>query len=291
MSSSAKIGLGCVTFGREIDETASFALMDHAHARGVQFFDTAANYAKGASELIVGKWLASRRPAPGSLTVATKIYPPYTPAQIKEAIGRSMERLGTTALDVLFLHKWDETADTPEAMVTLHAAVESGLVRRLGVSNFDLAQLSKVLGRQASLKLHRFQFLQNNHNVAVRSVDVPLRELCAAEGIAIVTYSPLGAGFLTGKHKAGVEPGSRFDVMPGHQRIYFTESAMARLARLEAVAGKSGYTLTQLALGWALHHPGVATVLVGGRTPRHLDQAFEALAIERPDLYAELSAV
>ena len=81
-----------------------------------------------------------------------------------------------------------------------------------------------------------------------------------------MTYSPLGAGFLTGKHQHGVQPGSRFDLVPGHQDVYFHDEAYRRLARLESVAPAPDTRQAHLALAWALHQPGVASVLVGGRT-------------------------
>jgi len=135
-----------------------------------------------------------------------------------------------------------------------------------------------------------FRVIQNNHNLAVGDVTPQLREFCAAREIAIVTYSPLGAGFLTGKHRRGVSPGSRFDLVPGHQDVYFHEAAYRRLARLEAVAARTGHSQAHLALAWAMHQPRVASVLVGGRTTAHLDQALAAQAFDDPALFAELDA-
>ena len=132
----SRIGLGCVTFGREIGESAAFAMLDHAFANGITFFDTAAAYGDGVSERIVGKWLASRAPAPGALTVATKILPPYEPARIAEMAEQSMERLGVAAIDLLYLHRWDTTAESPEALAAFDALVRTGRVRALGASNF-----------------------------------------------------------------------------------------------------------------------------------------------------------
>lgn len=85
-----------------------------------------------------------------------------------------------------------------------------------------------------------------------------------------------------------MQPGSRFDLLPGHQKIYFQEEAYRRLARLEAVAARAGRPQIELALAWALHQPQIATVLIGGRTPAHLDQAFAALAVKEPALMAQL---
>lgn len=284
------ICLGGSTFGRENSESASFALMDYALTRAITLLDTAATYTAGGSEQIVGNWLASRRPKAGSLMVATKIYPPFTPAAIDTAVAASARRLGVEVIDLLYLHKWEANAETPAALRALDGLVNSGRVRSLGVSNFNAAQLRKALDLQAAEGLEPFRVLQNASNLAVRDVDAPLRELCSARGVSIVTYSPLGAGFLTGKHRGGVEPGSRFDVAPGHQGVYFNPLCERRLARLAEVSARTGHAMIHLALAWALHHPGVASVLVGGRTTAQIDQAFAALALNGPALFAELEA-
>ena len=270
----AQIGLGCVTFGREIDEAASFALLDHACEHGVRHFDTAAAYGSGASETILGKWLASRKPE--GITVATKILPPYDHIDITS----SLQRLGVEQIDLLYLHQWHTTA--LQAGPALDDLVHSGVVKQLGASNFSLEQL------QASGQ--RFRVVQNNHNLAVSDVSNELRAHCVANGISIVTFSPLGAGFLTGKHHSGVQAGSRFEIIPGHQQVYFHEPAYQRLARLEAVAKRAGHSQVHLALAWALHQPGIDFVLVGGRSPAHLDQAFAALDFDDAALLAELTS-
>jgi aryl-alcohol dehydrogenase-like predicted oxidoreductase len=269
MNALPRIGLGCVTFGREIDEAASFAILDHAFARGVTHFDTAAAYGGGASETILGKWLASRKPE--GITIATKILPPYDRIDITP----SLKRLGVEHINLLYLHQWHDTA------LQAGAALEKLPVKRFGASNVTLDQL-RALGP-------RFRVIQNNHNLAVRDVTDALRDYCVANDIAIVTYSPLGAGFLTGKHQNGVQAGSRFEIVPGHQQVYFHDTAYQRLARLEAIAKRTGHSQAHLALAWALHQPGIDTVLVGGRTPAHLDQAFAALEFDDPALMGELS--
>jgi len=268
-SSFSRIGLGCVTFGREIDEAASFALLDHALARGITHFDTAAAYGGGASEIILGKWLASRKPA--NVTVATKVLPPYD----RIDITGSLRRLGAEQIDLLYLHQWHDTA------LKAADALEKLPVKRFGVSNVTLDQL-RDLGS-------RFSVIQNNHNLAVSEVSDALRDYCAAHEIAIVTYSPLGAGFLTGKHQNGVQAGSRFEIIPGHQQVYFHEVANQRLARLEEIAKRSGHLQAHLALAWVLQQPGIACTLIGGRSPAHIDQAFAALAFDDPSVLGELT--
>lgn len=264
------IGLGCVTFGREIDEAASFALLDYALERGVRHFDTAEAYGGGASETILGKWLASRKPE--GITVATKILPPYDRIDITP----SLKRLGVEQLDLLYLHQWHETA--PHA----DSALEGLPVKQFGASNFTLEQL-RACGP-------RFRVVQNNHNLAVSDVGDEFRAYCAANSISIVTYSPLGAGFLTGKHQNGVQAGSRFEIIPGHQQVYFHESAYQRLARLEVVAKRTGHSQAHLALAWALHQPGIDTVLIGGRSPAHLDQAFAAMNFDDAAVLSQLTS-
>jgi aryl-alcohol dehydrogenase-like predicted oxidoreductase len=283
-----RIGLGCVTFGREIDADQAFAVMDHAVARGVTHFDTAAAYGAGASERVVGAWLASRRPAQPPV-IATKILPPYSPAAMAKAVAESRERLGVDAIDLLYVHKWSDELLAPETLAALDEVVRRGEVRALGASNITAGQLRRLLDLQRRHGGVRLSALQNNHNYAVRDVDDAVRAICTPESIALVTYSPLGAGFLTGKHKAGVAPGSRFEVIPGHQRIYFTPQGWQRLARLETVAQHSGLPLPTLALAWAFNQAGPATVLVGGRTTAQIDQAFAALALGRPRWLDELA--
>lgn len=189
---------------------------------------------------------------------------------------------------MLYLHCWDPTLESPGALAALEDLLYSGKVRMLGASNFSLENFRSAIRQQSEHGFSHFSFVQNNHNLAVSDIHSEFREFCIACGVNIVTYSPLGAGFLTGKHKEGVESGSRFDIIPGHQDIYFNQFARRRLEKLQSVAFRIGCTPAHLALAWALHQPGVTSVLVGGRTPGHLDQAFEAQAFYDLDVFAEL---
>jgi aryl-alcohol dehydrogenase-like predicted oxidoreductase len=284
----SRIGLGTATFGREINQDQAFAMMDHALAHGINHFDTAAAYSKGEAERIVGAWLASRRPQPGSLLVPTKMWWPYTPALVEEAVEQSRARLGVEAIDLFYFHKWDDGAADPAVLATLDRLVREGRVRALGASNFSAEQLERVLRIQREAGYAPIRALQNNNNFAIRHIDGPLRQLCAREAVDIFTFSPLGAGFLTGKHRKGVEPGSRFDLVKNNPKIYFNDEAWHRLDRLEAVAAAAGVSPVVLAMAWALHQPGITSVLVGGRTPAQLDQGLAGLALDRPEIWREL---
>ncbi len=276
-----------MTFGREIDPATSHTLLQHAVAGGITRFDTAAAYGGGSSETILGDWLAAPD-RPAGLRIETKVLPPCSSERITASLDTSLSRLRLPAVETLYLHRWDETALDPATLRTLDAAVRSGRVRTLGLSNCTAVELSRILARQQDLGLHRIGAVQNIHNVAVRGVDAALLEICDRHRIAIITYSPLGAGFLTGKHETGVQAGSRFDLIPGHQTVYFNASARRNLQVLRAVATESGVPMTTLALAWAQRQPHIDTVLIGGRTVAHLDQAFAARAMTDTDLLREI---
>jgi 1-deoxyxylulose-5-phosphate synthase len=289
MSKQASIGLGCVTFGREIDEVDSFAMMDHAVAHSIKMFDTAAAYGSGASERIIGLWLAAKQPSE-PIVIATKILPPFEPDNIEASVDTSLERLGIDAIDILYLHRWDQSCETIESLSVLDNLIRKGKIKTLGASNFSASQLQKLLQMQLEHNFFPIRFVQNNHNLAVSDIDNAFRHICTENAIEIITYSPLGAGFLTGKYHEQIEYGSRFDLIPDHQKIYFQETSFRRLERLQSIALRTGYTPVYLALAWALHQD-VSTVLVGGRKPKHIDQAIEALSFFDAATFAELDAI
>ena len=286
---TTNIGLGCVTFGREIDQSESFNILDYAFARGINFFDTASAYGDGASENIIGKWISSRRPPAGSVIIATKILPPFDPHSIIDSVSKSQERLGTHGIDILYLHRWDPTFETTASLETFEDLIRKGQIGKLGASNFTSEQLKRALHLQQLEGFETLHFVQNNRNLAVSDIDNDFRSICIQHEIEIITYSPLGAGFLTGKHLQGVIAGSRFDMLPAHQNIYFQETAQKRLSKLLEVAARIDCTPSHLALAWALHQPGISKVLVGARSVQHINQAIAALDFNDPTIFSELA--
>lgn len=282
------LGLGCVTFGREIDKNVSFELMDYAFQHGITFFDTAAVYGSGTSEMIVGEWLNRCNQHSEKIAVATKILPPYNRENIERSVDESLHRMRRDMIDLLYLHRWDASFESDQSAASLDRVVRNGKVKALGASNFSAGQLLHAVSRQCRNDLVKFQFAQNNHNLAVSEIGSELKEVCSSNGISLISYSPLGAGFLSGKYQHGLEPGSRFQVVPGHQSIYFNETAHRRLIKLLEVAARTGLTPAHLALAWAFHQPDIASVLVGARSTKHLEQAFSALAFDDPGIFAEL---
>jgi aryl-alcohol dehydrogenase-like predicted oxidoreductase len=256
-------------------------MMDHAVANGITFFDTASAYSAGGSEKVVGAWLAARQPASDSVVIATKITKPYVAAEIEARMDQSLERLGVKQVGLFYLHTWTDNAADPEILAALDRVVRSGKAKTIGVSNFTAEQLEKVLAIQKERGWARMQAIQNNQNYALRLVDDKLKALCTREDVAIVTYSPLGAGFLTGKYNNKVVPaGTRFDVIPGHQPLYFNDYGWARLAELEAASTRSGLSQVDLAYAWVLQQKEVDCVLVGGRNTSQIDGARAALRLD-----------
>ncbi len=288
----SSIGLGCVTFGREIDEAASFAVMDHALDRGINLFDTAEAYAQGRSEEVVGQWIKARG-LRDRIVLATKVTPPLGEARILDAAEASLRRLQVDVIDLYQLHAFDPKMPIEATLCALHKLVEQGKVRYVGCSNFAAWQLCKALWKADVNGWPRLESMQPNYNLAIRDIEAELLPCCADQQVGVITYSPLGAGFLTGKYSRdkSAPAGARFDIMPGHWNIYEGELAFHRMEKLRAKAAETGRTMINLALAWVIGQPGVTSMLIGCRTTAHVDQAFEAEQMGlAPALRAEMSS-
>ena len=192
------------------------------------------------------------------------------------------------------MHSWDASAPLDETLEALDTLVRQGKARALGCSNVAAWQLCKALWRQDVQGWTRMEAVQPNFNLVVRDIERELLPLCADQQVGVITYSPLGGGFLTGKYprRGAVPAGARFDVVPGMQPIYLHEDGFRILAGLEDKAAELGTTPPALALAWAMADPGIASVLIGARTPAQVDQALAADALGMSaELRAELSAL
>ena len=273
----SSIGLGSVTFGREIDAEESFSVIDYAMDRSINLIDTAEVYSAGGSEKVLGQWL-SRSSNRQKVVLGTKIVPPLGRERILQVAEDSLRRLQTDVIDLYQLHAFD--ADTPleETMDALNTLVQQGKVRYLGCSNFDAWQICKALWIADVNDLAPMVSVQPNYSLAIRDIEAELLPFCANQNIGVTSYSPLGAGFLTGKYtKTWTAPkGTRFDVMPDHWDIYENDTSMRRMEGLRDIAAETGISMVQIALAWAIGQPGITSVLIGCRTLSHVDQAFQA---------------
>lgn len=297
----SRIGLGCVTFGREIDERGSFAVLDCALESGITLLDTAEAYGGGqslearrprsgcadvreatqerhSSELILGRWLAARR-CRERVVLQTKVTPPLNRVRMLQSLDDSLRRLQTDYVDVFLLHAFDTGTPLADTLAALAEVIRSGKARVVGCSNFTGEQMIHAIGTAHAHGLGRLDILQVNYNLAVRDPERSLFDLCREHGVAIETYSPLAAGFLTGKYNSltrRVVRGSRFDVVPGHADIYFHDENFRLVDRLMSLAAAVGIPATQLALAWVLQRPDVDAVLFGARHPGHIQNALDA---------------
>ena len=311
------IGLGTGTFGREIDEETSFRVMDYAVEKGITFFDTAEAYGGGqaregrhktlgvddirettgelsSSERMIGDWMRARG-CRDEITLCTKISGGRgRPEQIAEAIEASLDRLRTDHVEIYKMHSPDPSTPIDETLGAMDAEVRAGRAQVLGGANYSAEQLKEALDASAAHGYSRFEVTQPNYNLAVPEAQEDLFPLCRSEEIAVTSFSPLGAGFLTGKYtpdRAKIPPRTRMDVAPAHVDIYFNDRSFRVMDALRAKAEKLGMPVVRLAMAWAMSHPDVTAVLTGARSTGHVDNALEAYDMRlEPELRAEMSA-
>ena len=273
----SSIGLGSVTFGREIDAETSFSILDHAMDRDINLIDTAEVYSAGGSEEVLGQWL-SRNGNRDKVVLATKIAPPLGRERVLQFADDSLRRLQTDVIDLYQLHAYDDVIPFEETLDALNTLVEQGKVRYIACSNFAAWQLCKALWIADVNGWAPMVSVQPNYSVAIRDIEAELLPFCADQNIGVISYSPLGAGFLTGKYtRTWTAPkGTRFDVMPDHWEIYENDTSMRRMEGLRELASETGISMVQLSLAWAIGQAGITSVLIGCRSTSHIDQAFQA---------------
>jgi aryl-alcohol dehydrogenase-like predicted oxidoreductase len=309
-----RLGLGCGTFGREIDEATAFAVMDYAVAHGITLFDTAEAYGGGqsramrqarlgiddarevsaemhSSEKIVGRWFQSRGTR-DQVTLVTKVSRHYRPDAVRAALTASLERLRTDRVDLYLYHAFDPHSPADEAAAAMAGVIQAGLTRAGGISNYSAAQLHEALQAAGTTAPPCYQAAELCGNLL--RFDHATYAAAAAAGLRTLAYSPLAAGFLTGKYPAAdaaIPRGTRFDIVPQHANLYFTAPHFALVHQLAAFARETGVPAVHLALAWVLHQPNVSTVLVGARHPGHLTNALAASRLPLPPAWlAQLQA-
>ncbi len=283
----SRICLGCLTFGGQADEKESRRIVDTAWDAGINFFDTANVYTETRSERYLGNALKGRR---DRAVIATKVRGSMGPGvndaglsrkHIMDAVDASLVRLQTDYIDLYQVHSWD--ADTPleETLRALDDLVRRGKVRYIGCSNFAGWQLTKSLWISDVKGLARFQTVQPRYNLLFRGIEEELLPLCLSQDVGVIPYNPIAAGLLTGKHKRGQPPvpGTRFDLREVYRDIYWYERNFEAVEKLEAIAGKYGHTLLELALSWVLVNPVITSAIVGASSAEQLQQSISAAEV------------
>lgn len=247
---------------------------------GISWIDTAEVYGKGRSEELVGRAIAGRR---DEVLLATKVAPaPYgtgfRAGEVRRACEASLRRLGIERIDLYQLHWIDEDVPVEEPWTAMAALVDAGLVRWIGVSNFDRGQIERCEA------IRHVDSLQQEFSMLERG-DADLIRWCGDQGTGVVTYGPLAYGLLTGAIDASTtfhpdDHRARPDSLFGPAR---RPAGLAVVEAMRPVAARLGCSLAQLAVAWNVHQPGVTSAIVGSRDARHVADNAAAGAIALDD--------
>ena len=294
-----EVCLGTMTFGHQCDEAASFAIMDEAAARGVNFIDTADVYpvplsfeTVGRTEEIVGRWLRDRR---DDFILATKCRHPMSERpndgglsrkHILKAIEASLRRLQTDYVDLYQVHAPDPDTPIDETLGALDAIVQSGKARYVGCSNFKAWELAKALWASDKLGLARFDSVQPRYNLLSREIEAELLPLCLDQGVGVIAYNPLAGGLLTGKHHRDRPPAenTRFAVAGKvYRKRYWNDANFAAVEHLQAFFAARGKALTHAAIAWVLRQPALTSAIVGATSAAQLSDSLKGVETELDD--------
>jgi aryl-alcohol dehydrogenase (NADP+) len=291
----SRICLGTMTFGLQVDEAPSFAILDAAADKGITFLDTADAYplggdltTAGRTEEIVGKWLQGKR---DDYVVATKCFAPMgrrpwnmgnSRRHIMDSIDASLRRLQTDFVDLYQLHFDDPGVPLDESLGALDDLVRVGKVRYVGCSNFLAYRLARATGISEAKGLARFDSIQPRYNLLFREFERELFPLCLEEGIGVIPYNPIAGGMLSGKHDRTKPPeeGTRFtlgNAARTYQDRYWHDNVFDTVDQLVKVADSAGIPLPTLAVAWTLQHPAITSPIVGASRPEQLDATCAAL--------------
>ena len=326
--------LGTMTFGEQVAPADAHAILDRAVERGVTFIDTAEMYpvppsarTYGATETIIGHWLAARPGMRQRIVLATKVAGPsrgmpwvragqgMTAADIRASCDASLKRLQTDVIDLYQIH-WperhvpsfgsiyydptQEKSTTPirEQLEALAALVQAGKVRHIGLSNETPYGVHEFVRLAEEHGLPRVVSTQNPYCLTSRTYDNGLDETCHRLHVGLLAYSPLGFGMLTGKydatgiHAADAPRGrmSLFDRMKSQR--WGREAAQAAARRYNALAREHGLTPTQLALAFCYRSWRVASTIIGVTSLAQLDEDLDAWSVQlSPELLAACDAI
>jgi len=291
----SRICLGTMTFGLQVDEAGSRAILDHASDKGITFLDTADAYPLGGdlttvgrTEEILGRWMQGRRE---QFVVATKCFAPVGPnpwdagnsrRHIMDAIDASLRRLQTDFVDLYQVHFDDRNVPLDETLGALDDLVRVGKVRYVGCSNYLAYRLARAIGVSEAKGLARFDSVQPRYNLIFREFERELFPLCLEEGIGVIPYNPIAGGLLSGKHDRSKPPeeGTRFTLGTAgsmYQDRYWHDNVFDTVDQLGKLADEAGIPLPTLAVAWTLANPAITAPIVGASRPQQLDATVAAL--------------
>jgi aryl-alcohol dehydrogenase-like predicted oxidoreductase len=281
----SEVGLGCNNFGRRVDREGTRAVVDEAEELGVNLLDTADIYGSegGASEKLLGQAIDGRR---DRFVIATKFgmdmhgagglpdAPRGSARYIGAAVEGSLRRLHVDMIDLYQYHEPDGVTPIAETLGALNELVLAGTVRFIGCSNFSAEQLAEAQQVAVDKGYAEFVSLQNEYSLLKRGIEADVLPECARRGVAVLPFFPLASGLLTGKYRRGEDApeGTRL-----HGRgAVADDDAFERLERMADFASSRGVEPIDVAVGWLLSQPAIASVIAGARNPDQLRRNVEA---------------
>ncbi|SFI93837.1 Predicted oxidoreductase [Phyllobacterium sp. CL33Tsu] len=289
--SIAPLVFGGNVFGWTADKKTSFDLLDRFVDAGFNAVDTADAYSRwvsgnegGESETIIGEWMKSRKNR-DKVVIITKVgsdmgqgKKDLSAAYIAKAAEASLRRLQVDAID-LYLSHWPDPETPYEETLGAHAELlKAGKVKSIGASNLDAQQLRAALDVSRETGLPRYDVLQPEYNLYDRkSYDGPLRDLCMAEHIGVITYFSLARGFLSGKYRSEADLGK--SARGGGIKDYLNPRGFRILAALDDIAAKHKAKPAEIALAWIMQREGVTAPIASATSLEQLDSLIKAASI------------
>ncbi len=286
---------GANVFGWTADKARSFALLDRLAEAGLNAIDTADIYSHwapgnkgGESEAIIGEWLAKSGKR-ASTIIITKCGAASSPHKglkaeaIAASCEASLKRLGIETIDLYLSHFPD--ADTPyeETLAAFERLKKAGKIRWFGASNLDAGQLRASLEAAKAAGLPRYEVLQPEYNLYDRSsFDGPLRDLCIAQEIGVITYFSLAKGFLSGKYRSEADLGQ--SPRGGGVKAYLNPRGLRILSALDDIAKKREAAPAEVALAWLMSRPGVTAPIASATTLPQLESLIKAATLSLTEM-------
>lgn len=279
--------LGGNVFGWTADRAASFAILDRFAARGGGMIDTADVYSAwvpghrgGESEAMIGAWLRESG-ARDRVLIATKVgmgEGGLRPDAVRAAARGSRDRLGVDAIDLYFAHQDDPDVPLDEVLGAFGELRDAGIVRAIGASNYSAERLGEALRVADAKGLPRFTAMQPELNLLDRAqYEGALQRLCIAEGLGVIPYYSLAAGYLSGKYRSADDLGQS---PRGYKaKAYMAGKGPAVLAVMDRIATETGASLAQIALAWVAAQPGVTAPIASATTVAQLDDIMDSMAL------------
>ncbi len=291
----SRICLGTMTYGKPtdrwpwaLDETQSRPFIQKALELGINFFDTADMYSYGASEEVVGTLLKESAKR-DEVVIATKVFQPMSQdpndgglsrKHIMSSIDNSLRRLKTDYVDLYQIHRWDYDTSIEETMEALHDVVKAGKVRYIGASSMHSWQFAKALYTADLHGWTRFVSMQPHYNLIYREEEREMIPLCRDQNIAVIPWSPLARGLLTGNRSKERNETLRAKTDEFGKKLYHSDSDFEIVSMLSEIAAQRRLPAAQIALAWMLGKPGITSPIIGASKPGHLEDAVASLSVK-----------